>query len=179
MKQEDLVENLKLGNFMRNKFGNSGRDAQIEKINNKACLDKKEDVITTRCKFNFHYFDKNNKGQDFKDWDHSQLASLLEKLKHYSESSLSNWISQKVLVEYGYFPEEEITDFTEPSTVPAQAKWARFRLSGKVRLVGFTIPKEYDDKINSNTEKRWDINTFYIVFLDKDHKFWKTEKDKC
>ncbi len=61
-------------------------------------------------------------------------------------------------------------------SIPIEAKWGRFRLKSKVRLVGFVIPEEFHDKIHEKTGLRFDKNTFYVVFLDKEHKFYKVEK---
>lgn len=36
---------------------------------------------------------------------------------------------------------------------------------------------ELHDKEHSKTKIRCDKNTFYLVFLDKEHKFYKTEKN--
>jgi len=106
---------------------------------------------------------------------------LLNKLKNYSEDSLDRWQKENigkgighVLEIYGKFPNKN-TDFTEPPSIPMQAKWGRFRLGSSVRLVGFVIPEEYHDKEHSRTKRKFDKNTFYVVFLDKNHKFYKTE----
>jgi hypothetical protein len=66
------------------------------------------------------------------------------------------------------------TDFKFPKrTVPHQARWGRFRLGAKARLIGFVVPDEYRVKIHSGTNMKFDCNTFYAVFLDRDHTFWK------
>ncbi|WP_419774118.1 hypothetical protein [Halarcobacter sp.] len=52
----------------------------------------------------------------------------------------------------------------------------RFKLGSKIRLASFIITKkDFYDRENSKTKVRWETNTFYVVFLDEDHKFWKTE----
>lgn len=60
-----------------------------------------------------------------------------------------------------------------PKIVPIDAKWGRFRFNSKKRLVGFIVPK---DEIHPQTNYRFDKNTFYVVFLDKNHEFYTTEK---
>jgi len=69
---------------------------------------------------------------------------------------------QHVLEKYGAF--SRISAFSHPKHVPHQASWARFRLESSVRLIGFMIPEDYSSK--------FDRNTFYIVFLDKNHTFY-------
>jgi hypothetical protein len=66
--------------------------------------------------------------------------------------------------------------FKFPKNVPHQAQWARFRLENKVRLIGFVVPGKYKDKRHAKTKKRFDGNTFYVVFPDKNHLFYKMKK---
>lgn len=137
--------------------------------------------IVNKCKFNFSYFDKSQQaGQDFSEWTHEQLIKLFNKLKEYSREPLTYWRNKeigsgkhrgKVFVEYPYFPRN--SNFTHPKHVPHQASWSRFRLEGHARLVGFIIPSEYQDTLVGKTNFRFDCNTFYVVFLDKNHLFWK------
>lgn len=137
------------------------------------------DTLTKRCKFNFSYFDVQAASQSFEGWTQDQLSKLLHKLKDYSRESLKHWCntslgkSGKVLVVYGAFPAK--TDFLVPKHVPHQAQWARFRLESAVRLVGFVLPKEYHAKEHPKTGERYDCNTFYVVFLDAEHRFYKVE----
>lgn len=79
----------------------------------------------------------------------------------------------KVLEYYGDFPDN--SDFKHPKHVPADAHWARFRLGNKVRLVGFVISKDALKNMPEEEQEKFCHNTFYVVFLDKDHKFYKTE----
>ena len=139
-------------------------------------LDDASNDLTLRCKFNFSYFTLDEAGQDFNDWKQSELSKLLNKLKEYSKFSLSHWENQNVgryhvFEKYDSFPVN--TDFKQPKHIPHQALWSRFHIENKVRLIGFVIPDEYYDKIHQTTGKRFDINTFYVVFLDKEHMFYK------
>ncbi|PZP12289.1 MAG: hypothetical protein DI602_09795 [Aliarcobacter butzleri] len=161
-----------------NKFGNSKKDNFLKENELTSSLYNTNDFLTTRCKFNFHYFDNTQQAsQDFRDWDHTNLVKLLNNLKLFSESTLKKWEDEKRLVIYTNFPVKEITDFQKPKHIPIEARWGRFRLGSKIRVIGFVIPEDLHNKENEFTQFRWDMNTFYIVFLDKDHKFWKTEKD--
>ena len=139
-------------------------------------LDDDSNDLTMRCKFNFSYFTIDEAGQNFNDWNQNELSKLLDKLKEYSKFALSHWEHQKVgrypvFVKYGSFPIN--TDFKQPKHIPHQAIWSRFHIENRVRLIGFVIPDEYYDKIHQTTGKRFDTNTFYIVFLDKEHRFYK------
>ncbi len=124
--------------------------------------------------FNFAFFDS-SQGEDFKDWNQKQLSELLNKLKNYSKESLEYWKSKrigtkdsKVLVVYGNFPQK--SDFKHPKHIPLNVDWARFRLEGDDRLIGFVISG--NDCSSFNLCK----NTFYVVFLDEDHCFYKSKK---
>ncbi|MFA5514213.1 MAG: hypothetical protein WDA17_04760 [Sphaerochaetaceae bacterium] len=139
-----------------------------------------EDVffeISNRCKFNFSYFDANQEyATDIEKLDEKSLQGFFSKLKLYSKHPLSYWQQQcigshknHVLEIYGAFPKN--SGFKYPKHVPSDVDWARFRLDGKKRLVGFTIPKDFcigDATLNDST--------FYIVFLDLSHKFYLKNK---
>lgn len=143
-----------------------------------ASIESADDDLTRRSKFNFSFFQGTPPGQDFGEWTHQNLVSLFEKLKEYSREPLLTWTkrpagkSGSVLAIYGDFPRH--SGFTLPKHVPHQAQWARFRLDWSSRLVGFVLPKEFDGNCHSNGH-RYDCNTFYVVFLDEDHQFYKTE----
>ena len=133
-------------------------------------------AIKGKMSFSFKYFDGSQEaGQDFKDWNDKQKQELLEKLRDYSREDKKYWLNQRVgsgglkLLEiYGQFPSN--TDFKYPQHVPDNVSWARFRLESSVRLVGFFV--------NEDDAKKYCLSTdiFYIVFLDKDHRFYKMEK---
>ncbi|MCS6116643.1 hypothetical protein [Shewanella baltica] len=141
--------------------------------------------IETKCKFNLAYFDDTQSaGQDFDQWGQTtgiaSLKNILEKFKEYTKQPLVYWQNQrvgggglKVLELYGDFPTK--SDFKHPKHVPVDAHWARFRLGNKVRLVGFVISKEAIKNLPESEQDKFCHNTFYVVFLDKDHKFYKTE----
>lgn len=74
-----------------------------------------------------------------------------------------------VLEVYGAFPRR--SEFKHPHHVPSDVDWARFHLDGKKRLIGFTIPKDL-----CSIHQRFDGNTFYVVFLDLEHKFYATKR---
>lgn len=160
---------------------NSKKDGFLASIPTSS-IDSKDDTLTRRCKFNFSYMDFSQPaGQKFEEWTHEQLFKLLDKLCAYCKEPLKYWENQKiggkknsVLEIYGGFP--RVSDFKHPPHVPHQAMWARFRLESSVRLVGFVLPPEYDKKQHPGTGLYFDCNTFYVVFLDVDHRFYKTKK---
>lgn len=161
------------GNGKKNNFFNSFSEV--------ASLNTKENNLAQRCKFNFSYFVNNDKaGQDFQEWTKDELVKLLDKLKEYSKFHLNHWKTQKVgnypvFVNYGAFPSNK-TDFTEPKHIPIEVEWCRIHLENKPRLIGFIVPDCYHDEPQENSKFKFDKNTFYIVFLDKEHKFYKTKK---
>ena len=155
------------------KFKNKRKLSFLDSIP-KISIDDKDNNIAKRCKFNFSYFINNNSGQDFRDWNYKQLYELLDKLKEYSKFPLSYWESQKLFVKYSGFPTN--TDFTLPKSIPHQAIWSRFRVEGDSRLIGFVLPNEYKDVEQNSSGFRFDTNIFYIVFLDKHHKFYKMKR---
>ncbi len=145
-----------------------------------ASIEATDDTLAARCKFNFSYFCEQQAGQDFADWEHDKLCKLLDKLKEYGRHPLRYWLQQTVgragtvLAIYGGFPLR--SDFSHPSHVPHQVRWGRFRIDQATRLIGFVLPEEYDGRPQPHSGVLFDSNTFYIVFLDQEHRFYKTEQ---
>lgn len=137
--------------------------------------------LASRSGFCFSFLDTAQVGQEFSDWNNAggatSLDSVLNKMKDYTRQPLTHWTTttNAPLVIYGQFPNN--SDFFHPKHVPHDVLWGRFRLGNKVRLVGFIISDGLDGKvINLNGQDyRLSCNIFYVVFLDKDHKFYKTE----
>lgn len=164
---------------MKDRYENSRKDRFISQIP-VSSIDSPKDQLTAKCKFNFAYFHKDPAGQSFDEWNELQVKKLLQKLTDYSKESLRHWQAARiggsggtVLAIYGSFPRN--SDFTCPAHVPHQAHWGRFRLENAVRLVGFILPPGCHDKEHPGTKVRFDCNTFYVVFLDANHRFYKTE----
>lgn len=130
-------------------------------------------------KFNFKFFDTNQEpGSSFDDLSEEEAKKLLKKLVSYSCKSLNEWSLEsaggnglKMYARYNDFPKN--SDFKHPDHVPHDALWGRFRLGNKYRIIGFVIP----DHLNGQGKDSFyfEKNTFYIVFIDKDHRFYKTE----
>lgn len=156
---------MKRKNILKAKFLSGIPDTRIENVK-----EKFQDNIS----FSFQFFDNSQAvGQDFVNWEHEHLYKLLDKLKHYCNNSISYWANQRVgggknhiLEVYKKFPAR--SDFTHPKFVPIDVDWARFRLEGDMRLIGFTVSTEICNLITIRP------NVFYVVFLDAFHRFYKT-----
>lgn len=134
---------------------------------------KANKCFENKASFSFQFFDNNNSaGCDFKDLTHEQLCKLIEKLKAYSKESLQHWKQTRVgggknhiLEIYGDFPSP--SGFTKPVWIPEKVMWGRFRLEGDFRLPGFVLPNAEAEIFGVCKD------TFYIVFLDPHHEFYK------
>lgn len=151
-------------------YNNTRKNQKLETLSDQISIYNGDDLLTKKCKFNFAYFCKQESSQDFNEWEENKLITLLNSLKEYSKKSLEEWKSDGKLVIYGDFPKK--TKFDEPKHVPLEAQWGRFRMSGKIRLIGFVL---HIDTVHEKTGIRFDKNTFYIVFLDKNHHFYLCE----
>lgn len=123
--------------------------------------------------FSFKYLD-NSQGNKLTELSKEQIDKFIEKLKWYSTETRMHWETTRLgnkngmlLKVYGCFP--SISDFHHPVFVPADVKWARFRMEGDMRLIGFMIDKKDAEGSSLNTD------VFYVVFLDLTHSFYKTK----
>jgi hypothetical protein len=164
-----------------NRFDNQRKAKFLESIPT-ASLDNPDCPLTRRCKFNFGYFEKQPFSQSFDEWNQKELEELFGKLRDFSKEPLKYWMGQsvgksgKVLSIYGAFPAK--SDLVHPKHVPHQVEWGRFRLDWSGRLCGFVVPRELHGVEHQVTGHRFDANTFYIVFLDRDHCFYKGKEQK-
>lgn len=114
--------------------------------------------------FSFKDWDQNQcpPGQTFKEWEKAGLLSALtEKLVHLSQKNRIEASQQQIIKVYGSFPPD--SDFKVPAFIEGEVAWAVIEDVGgqKHRVAGYIQD-----------------NVFYIVFLDKDHKFWKMQNVK-
>lgn len=152
-------------------YTNSSRTKFLQSFEGRASLDSPGSDLPDRCKFNFSYYVEQEHSQSYENWHADNLlTTLLEKITEFSKKPLSYWKQQGTFNIYTAFPHNSL--LTQPKSVPHQAIWAAFRLQKSVRLIGFIIPAEYDGKPHQNAKGRFDCNVFYVVFLDKDHKFY-------
>lgn len=137
------------------------------------------ETISNLTKFNFSYLDDSQKaGQSLEEWNNEgYLLKLCERLVEFSKKKLIEWKQakkSKKSSEFSIYEEYPArSKFKKPSHVPEFAKWARFTIQGKVRIIGFIVPNTDELK---NIVPRLDFNTFYVVFLDKSHEFYIQQK---
>ena len=112
--------------------------------------------------FNLKDFDRNQcpPGQKYEDWQRAGLLSaLMEKLQQLSQKTLTEAQQEGMITIYKNFP--PLSDFKVPKHIRGSVNWAAIKdVKGqKGRVAGYV-----------------DGNVFYIVFLDKEHKFYKMRK---
>ena len=116
--------------------------------------------------FNFKFFHSGVKsGQSFEDWQREEiLADLNNKLKDYSGKTILELQQDRTLEIYTEYPKG--AKFTLPAILASvNIKWARLRITGRRRLIGFFHKLDDIERVGANK------NTFYVVFLDKNHDF--------
>jgi hypothetical protein len=105
--------------------------------------------------FSFKDFD-HTQGQTFIQWEQASLLSeMMNKLKEYSRKTRMEAVKAG-LREYGIFPEN--SEFKKPHHITEDAIWASLHIQGKECVIGHLID-----------------NIFYVVFLDREHKFWPSK----
>lgn len=117
-----------------------------------------------KMQFSFKDFDRNQTppGQTYEEWQTDELlAYMLEKFGHICELNRNEAIQQKYIKTYGKFPQK--SDFEHPNHIAEDVEWAVvMNIKGqKGRVAGHIIE-----------------NVFYVVFLDKEHRFYITEKKR-
>ena len=106
--------------------------------------------------FNFKQIDT-NQGQSFDDWNSADLLKkMLDTLKSCSSMTLQEAGRANIRL-YDTFPTH--SEFTHPAHVSKDVSWASMHIQGKECLAGHIFG-----------------NVFYIVFLDRDHKFYPVSK---
>ena len=132
-------------------------------VANATLVNKKKisDANSSNFKVSFQYFDTSQKfSSTFKDWQKEGLLSkMLDTLAGYCCRPLIEQSKTEKFSVYGDFPPPDKTMFNYPAHVPEDANWARIHINGPAVIVGHIIR-----------------DTFYVVFLDKTHKFFLTKK---
>ena len=121
-----------------------------------------EDNFLPLVAFSFKDFDivQCPPGQTFKEWEKCGLLSdMFTKMVDLSCKNRQEASSQKMIKIYGEWPSGH-TDFKYPKHIEGEIQWGTIQKVGgqKARIAGYMID-----------------NVFYIVFLDKEHKFYKSE----
>ena len=107
----------------------------------------------------FKHLDK-TQGQSFEDWESEKiLARAVNTFSEYCHGTIEAQCCTDRFKPYRDFPPQERTDFIFPNHVPQDAEWACMHITGKQCVAGHIFH-----------------NVFYVVFLDKKHRFWITEK---
>lgn len=175
---------------MTRKFTNKRREAKLQQISSQSDFLSKNSDHTTRSKVNFSYLDVGQaECQDFSDLSKNDLCKLLNKLKEHGKKSLvelqrtpigrgtgKKRKRRTILEIYGDFPSKRNTYLEEPLHIPAQAQWGRIRLESSIRIAGFIVPPELHGQRHAVTNEFFDKNTFYVVFIDMNHKFYTNKK---
>jgi len=84
---------------------------------------------------------------------------LLNKIKEITRFNIEEAKKQKIIKIYPNFPPTDKTKYTIPSYLNEQLQWCVAHIQGKEVIAGHLIE-----------------NTFYVVFLDKEHHFWISTK---
>ena len=112
-------------------------------------------------KISFRDFDASQKyASSFLDWQNcGWLSKAVETLQGYCNPPLLQQADGDKFAIYGSFPPSDKTMFDYPRGVPEDANWARIHILNKAVIIGHIVG-----------------DTFYVVFLDKTHKFWLTKQ---
>src|SRR5665213_2524605 len=98
------------------------------------------------------HFDPKQK-QTFEEWENDRLLSkMLKKIQGYSGTNYLQCFNPR-FKPYKEFPPH--SEFKHPPHVPADAHWYVMHIEGQPCIAGHMVK-----------------NVFYLVFLDKEHKFW-------
>lgn len=113
--------------------------------------------------FSFRYFQDSDKfpAQSLKSWESDNaLLDMLNALIHMSKENITQLQVTKRITLYGEFPESSVNEFSLPTNLDKNENWGTLRNIGgqKARIVGFLRE-----------------NIFYIVYLDKEHKFYHSK----
>lgn len=152
---------------------NKTKAEYLRSIENKNEFVKK---LSNNIAFNLKYFQSGTgAGQSFEEWEHDKLlADLNNKLKGFSEKKKQELLMDGTLEIYRSYPKD--SRFNKPIALKdAEITWARLRLTGARRLIGFFVSQNMLNE--SNPEDAHALkDVFYIVFLDKNHDFAPYEK---
>lgn len=142
----------------RQKFKPLGR---IENIREERKALATKDLLT----FSFKDLDQtqpHKQPQSIATWRQEDLLKpLFERLRELSKLNRDEALKQEQIKIYGDFPSSAVTDFEHPNHVDGNVAWGVIKTVGgqKGTVAGYIVE-----------------STFYVVFLDKDHRFWISTK---
>jgi len=87
------------------------------------------------------------------------LALALDKLRALCEYTIAQATNNGLLKIYTKVPFPPESAFVHPKHIPQDIDWSSMHIGNKPCVIGY-----FED------------NIFHIVFLDKDHEFWITQK---
>jgi hypothetical protein len=126
--------------------------------------EKKSSLSKNSDNLNFSFEDyccKQKYASSFLDWQKCGLLSkAMEVLHGYSKSPVIFDTSGKFTL-YNDFPKSNETLYDFPEHVTPDASWVRIHINGPAVIIGHIVS-----------------STFYVVFLDKTHKFWLNQRAK-
>lgn len=133
----------------------------------KRSVETLEPNITTETHivFSLKYFrDIDDIGQSLITWSEDEqkpLLGLMNKVQHISTLTIAQALQDQSIKIYGDFPTPHDSDFRCPPNLTNEKQWGVIRNIGgqKARVAGFLKG-----------------STFYVVYLDKEHRFWKSAK---
>ena len=136
-------------------------------LKNKSNLKKKQEYSINETTINkennrlvvsFSKLDR-NQGQTFEEWEKENLLlPFLNTIRDYSEMPFQELLNNNLkFKQYGFFP--PVSNFKKPIHIDNNVNWSSMHINGKCCVGGYLYE-----------------NTFYIVFLDKNHEFWISQK---
>lgn len=145
-----------MGNKNRDRKNGFQRNEGLK--NTRKTIDNK-DLLT----FSFRHFDETQpktNTQTIDVWvEHGLIKDLFRRLQELSKLTRAEAEQQKQIKIYGEFPMR--SDFKIPTYITHEVEW------GIIKQVGGQV---------SGVAGYIMDNTFYIVFLDQNHRFWITDK---
>lgn len=106
--------------------------------------------------------DVDDVGQSIATWkEDGSLNDLVDKLVYLTSNGITKVMSDGIVTNYSRFPDSDVNDFKCPDNISKEEDWGVIKNIGgqKRRVAGFLKD-----------------NIFHIVFLDRDHLFWKTKR---
>ncbi len=99
-------------------------------------------------------------GEHFENWEENQiLAKALNRIHGFCRMTLKQAINEKLIKIYGKGMPKN-SKYCHPNHVHDDVQWASIRIQGKERIIGY---------VEHNF-------IFQIVFMDKEHLFYPSEK---
>jgi hypothetical protein len=145
-----------MGKGRQNKFNERSTASYKREVKG---LDTKQGRKEPLIVLSFRDFDR-NQGQNFEEWERDKLLALaINKLREVCQLTVGQATARQIIKAYtkvGFPPE---SGFVHPRHVLPDVVWCSMHIQGKECVIGY-----FED------------NIFHIVFLDKDHEFWKTSK---